>query len=74
MSTRRDLGGFQKPLDRGTRRKVKIAVIRTTETEDGTRIVTCSCGRPFLHRRDKAREKAIAAHVDRRHGGQAMWL
>lgn len=63
------LEGFQKPLDDGKRKQVRIAVIRTG---DGGAL--CSCGAPFTQRRKKPRDEAIQKHVNKKHGGQALWL
>lgn len=68
------LDGFQKPLDSGQRRKVRVAVIRTGETDGGTKFAECSCGKPFVQKRDKVRETAIQAHLDKKHGGRGLWL
>lgn len=63
--------GFRKPEDTGQRRSVRVAVIKSNEDRTEQ---TCSCGAPFRHTRVKAREKAILKHIDKRHGGHALWL
>lgn len=73
MSKQR-MSGFQKPIDSGERREVRVAVIRSGETDQGVRFAECSCGAPFTQRRDKVRESAIQAHLDKKHGGRGMWL
>lgn len=73
MSKRR-LSGFQKPLDDGKRRQVRIAVVTQGQTDQGAKFAECSCGAPFVQKRDKVRENAIQAHLDRKHGGHGLWL
>lgn len=61
--------GFQKPLDDGTRKDVRIATISKGE---GYHI--CSCGSIFTHAKPKTQEKMASKHVDKKHHGQALWL
>jgi len=73
MATQRQ-EGFQKPIDDGKRKDVRLAIIRTGQTDGGVEFSSCSCGQPFSQRRDKVREKAIDAHIKKKHGGRAVWL
>jgi hypothetical protein len=66
--------GFQKPIDTGKRKRVRIAVISYGQTEDGRGYAQCSCGAPFTQPREKVREDAIDRHINRRHGGQGIRL
>ena len=68
------MSGFQKPLDNGQRKSVRIATIRSGETDQGHKYAECSCGKPFIQKRDKARDAAIQAHLNKKHGGQGLWL
>lgn len=42
-------------------------------TQDGA-VIGCSCGWTGHHRRTVIREDKAERHVNKRHGGQAMWL
>jgi hypothetical protein len=68
------MDGFQKRIDTGERRKVKMAIVRSGQTDNGIEFAQCSCGAPFKQRRKKAREDSIQRHLDRKHGGQGLWL
>lgn len=48
---------------------VATAMLRTTGP-----VVTCSCGWSTVHPRAKPREETAQRHLDRHHGGQAIWL
>lgn len=63
------LAGFQKPLDDGKRKQVRVAVISQGDTA-----AQCSCGAAFTQQRAKVREAAIQAHLDKKHGGTGLWL
>lgn len=74
MGKKHRLDGFQKRIDAGERKNVKIAVIRQGETDKGFAYAECSCGQPFTHQRKKARENSIQRHLDKKHGGRGLWL
>lgn len=67
------MDGFQKPLRGGERKNVKIAIISSGETENGYAYAECSCGEPFIHRREKVRDAQIERHVSKKHGGRVIW-
>lgn len=63
------MGGFQKPLDDGKRKPVRVAVITT-----GDGHAQCSCGAVFTQSRDKVREDAIDKHLNKKHNGGGIRL
>lgn len=55
------------------RRPKPVAIAMITEPYDGA--LACSCeGFATTHRRRAVREDKAQRHVDRKHGGQAVWL
>lgn len=70
MTTR--LKGFQKRAQ-GRRRQVRVAVVKMMTTDAGSG-AECSCGYVKYHKRAKVVEDRLQAHVNRDHGGKAMWL
>lgn len=67
------LTGFQKPIDDGKRKNVRLARITYGES-DGLVFAQCSCGKPFVQRRDKVREDAIDRHLAKKHNGRGIRL
>lgn len=67
------LSGFQKPLDDGKRKKVKMPVVRYGKVGD-REFAECSCGKPFTHPREKVREDAIDRHFLIKHNGRGIRL
>lgn len=67
--TRPPTEGFQKPLHRGPRKGVGLALI--TEADLST---VCSCGWVSIHPRKKVRANAAQRHTDKAHNGRAVWL
>lgn len=63
------MDGFRKRVYRGECEPVRMVIIK-----QGGGLVEASCGWTFLHRRGKVREAAAQRHLDKRHGGQGMWL
>ena len=61
--------GFQKPLSQPGQAEVGIAMIRVYPGG-----AECSCKWAKAHRRNKVVEDAAERHVDKRHGGRAVWL
>lgn len=68
--SRPETQGFQKPIDTGKRREVGLAVI--SYPVDGAAV--CSCGQPFIQRREKVRENAIDKHIAKKHNGRGIRL
>lgn len=68
--SRPETTGFRKPTDTGRRREVKVAMVRYAE--DGS--ARCSCGQPFVQRREKVREDAVDRHIKTKHNGQGFRL
>lgn len=63
------LEGFQKPIDSGKRTPVSMAIVT-----QGDGYAKCSCGQPFVQHRQKVREDAIQRHLNKKHGGQGLWM
>ncbi len=61
--------GFQKPIDNGKRREVRVATIT-----EGENYAKCSCNAVFTQARKKVRDRAVDKHVDSKHGGRAIFL
>lgn len=68
MAERPPTLGFQKPVSAPSK-PVRIAVI---QSEGNT--IGCSCEWGYAHPREKVREEAAQRHLDKKHGGQGMWL
>lgn len=49
----------------------KLGIARITEDAP---FIGCSCGWTAQHRRDRIRGDKAERHVNKRHGGQAMWF
>lgn len=69
MKQRRE--GFRKPIDDGKRIPVGLAVINY---DPETGFALCSCGKPFIQRREKVREDAIDRHLNSKHNGRGIRL
>lgn len=69
MTLNHKMQGFQKPLDSGKRRTVRLAVV-TTEGH----LARCSCGWVKFHSREKVREDAVDRHLLDAHGGAGIRL
>lgn len=67
------LSGFRKPLDSGERREVRLAIIKYGKAGD-QEFAECSCGKPFIHPREKVREDAIDRHIRTKHRGRGVRL
>lgn len=53
----------------GPSKSVGLAIIHT-----GTGHTYCSCGWQFFHPREKILGDRSQSHINRKHGGQGVWL
>lgn len=49
-----------------------VGLAMITNPEVG--VISCNCGWRFFHVRTKVRDDRAEAHVNKKHGGQAVWL
>ena len=69
-SMRPETQGFQKPLDDGKHKVVRLGVVKVSDHG----VARCSCGWGYVHPRAKVRDTAIDKHFLRRHSGRGIRL